>query len=81
MYQFFNTSGPCVPGKHYLVNPQDRLLDFNKINGLIKEERYFILHAPRQTGKTTQIGVKRQRQFFGVIFLKQSVRRKTRPLD
>lgn len=55
MYKFFNTSGPCVPGKHYMISPQDRLIDLNMIQNLIRDERYFLLHAPRQTGKTTQM--------------------------
>lgn len=55
MAKFFNTSGPCVSGKHYMIDPQDRLLDLNLIQALIQDERYFLLHAPRQTGKTTQM--------------------------
>ncbi len=48
MEKFFNTAGACVPGKHYMT-----ALDFSHIKKLIDMERYFILHAPRQTGKTT----------------------------
>ncbi|TGN99670.1 hypothetical protein PN36_35175, partial [Candidatus Thiomargarita nelsonii] len=44
----FNTAGPCVPGKHYMIPPK-----FSTFKKLIDAERYFILHAPRQTGKTT----------------------------
>ncbi len=44
----FNTAGPCVPGKHYMIPPE-----FKTFKKLIDAERYFILHAPRQTGKTT----------------------------
>lgn len=47
---FFNTAGPCVPGKHYMIDKAKR---FGGIRSLIEQERYFILHAPRQTGKTT----------------------------
>ncbi|WP_069472965.1 AAA-like domain-containing protein [Candidatus Marithrix sp. Canyon 246] len=50
MQKFFNTAGPCVPEKHYMT-----VLDFNNIKKLIENERYFILHAPRQTGKTTMM--------------------------
>jgi len=46
----FNTSGACVPGKHYMIDPVER---FSGVRGLTTNEKYFILHAPRQTGKTT----------------------------
>lgn len=50
--RFFNTAGPTVPGKHYAVEPLSRL-DVEQVEALIEAERYFVLHAPRQTGKTT----------------------------
>jgi len=48
MQKFFNTAGACVPEKHYMI-----ALEFDNFKKLIETERYFILHAPRQTGKTT----------------------------
>lgn len=48
----FNTSGPCRPEKHYLLPPSARLPEARR---LIDEERYFVLHAARQTGKTTAV--------------------------
>ena len=48
--RYFNTAGPINPEKHYYV--PHRLND-NLISQLIREEKYFILHAPRQSGKTT----------------------------
>ena len=27
MNRFFNTAGPCVPGKHYLLDASERLLE------------------------------------------------------
>ena len=48
MKKFFNTAGACVPEKHYMLTN-----DFTDLNKLIDNERYFILHSPRQTGKTT----------------------------
>ncbi len=48
--RFFNTAGPCVPGEHYMIDLAER---FTQIGQLIDDKRYFILHAPRQTGKTT----------------------------
>ncbi|MCP4702459.1 MAG: ATP-binding protein, partial [Gammaproteobacteria bacterium] len=46
----FNTAGPCVPADHYMVPIAPQFEQFKK---LIDNKRYFILHAPRQTGKTT----------------------------
>jgi len=50
MNRFFNTAGPCVPGKHYLLSSADRL---REVAGLIAREQYFVIHAARQSGKTT----------------------------
>ncbi|MDM8560252.1 AAA-like domain-containing protein, partial [Candidatus Parabeggiatoa sp. HSG14] len=46
----FNTGGPCIPSDHYMVSTTPH---FETIQKLIDNKRYFILHAPRQTGKTT----------------------------
>ena len=50
--RFFNTTGPVNPEKHYCIPPLNRL-DLDAVLRLIREERYFVLHAPRQTGKTS----------------------------
>jgi AAA-like domain len=50
----FNAAGPSVPGQHYMIDPLSRI-DLAEIEMLIADERYFILHAPRQTGKTTAL--------------------------
>lgn len=50
MGRFFNTAGPCVAADHYIINPVSRL---SSVRQLINDKKYFILHAPRQTGKTT----------------------------
>ena len=50
--RFFNTSGPVVAAKHYCIPPLERL-DLRGILQLVGRERYFVLHAPRQTGKTS----------------------------
>ncbi len=52
MARFFNTSGPCAPADHYMLPPEERLSEARR---LIDMKRYFVLHAPRQTGKTTTI--------------------------
>jgi len=48
----FCTAGPAKPDKHYGIPPLSRW-DMDEIDRLIAEERYFVLHAPRQTGKTS----------------------------
>lgn len=50
--RFFNTAGPVNPQLHYCLPPLERI-DLAYIQRLIKEQKYFVLHAPRQVGKTT----------------------------
>jgi hypothetical protein len=50
--RFFNTEGPVQPEDHYCLPPLERW-DLGEILGLIDQKKYFLLHAPRQTGKTT----------------------------
>ena len=52
--RFFNTSGPVVADDHYCIPPLDRL-NFAEVRRLIRDKRYFVLHAPRQTGKTSAL--------------------------
>ena len=52
--RFFNTSGPVVPADHYFIPPLARL-DLDDVSRLIRQKRYFLLHAPRQTGKTSAL--------------------------
>ena len=52
--RFFNTEGPVVARKHYCIPPLERV-DLDEILRLIESERYFVLHAPRQTGKTSTL--------------------------
>ena len=54
MPRSFNTAGPCKPDQHYILDPLARL-DVDEVLRLIDQERYFVLHAPRQTGKTTSL--------------------------
>ncbi len=48
----FNTEGPVDCREHYCLPPLGRV-DLDVILGLIEAKKYFLLHAPRQTGKTT----------------------------
>ena len=50
--RFFNTTGPVRPERHYAVPPLSRL-SLDEALGLVRTARYFVLHAPRQTGKTS----------------------------
>ena len=52
--RFFNTAGPVTPSKHYCIPPIERW-DNAEIMSLLAEEKYFVLHAPRQTGKTSSL--------------------------
>ncbi|WP_434688412.1 ATP-binding protein [Pseudanabaena minima] len=48
--KWFNTAGPCKADIHYMLPASDRLPE---LVDLIAQENYFVIHAPRQTGKTT----------------------------
>ncbi|MFQ5627127.1 MAG: ATP-binding protein [bacterium] len=50
MPKSFNTAGPNKPDIHYTLEPEARLPIARE---LIDKQNYFVLHAPRQTGKTT----------------------------
>ncbi|OBU77258.1 ATP-binding protein [Cylindrospermopsis raciborskii] len=50
MSKHFNTAGPCQSDIHYMISPTGRL---PQLKALIDGRNYFIIHAPRQVGKTT----------------------------
>ncbi len=50
----FNTAGPVNPTDHYLIAPLSRI-DMDQVLGLVSDKKYFVLHAPRQTGKTSAL--------------------------
>ena len=52
--RLFNTEGPIRPDDHYHIPPLDRV-DLDELIGLVRDKRYFVLHAPRQTGKTSAL--------------------------
>ena len=52
--RFFNTEGPVRPDDHYHIPPLDRL-NLEELLGLVRDKKYFVLHAPRQTGKTSAL--------------------------
>jgi len=52
MAKFFNITGPCNPLKHYMLPPSTRLVG-TQLDRYVHDELYWVLHAARQTGKTT----------------------------
>ena len=50
MPHWFNTAGPCKPDIHYMLPAAARVPGARP---LIEQQAYFVIHAPRQTGKTT----------------------------
>ena len=52
--RWFNTAGPVRPAEHYLIPPLSRI-DLGAVLGLVRDKKYFVLHAPRQTGKTSAL--------------------------
>ncbi len=52
MSRAFNIAGPCKPDIHYMLPPERR---FPGLLPLVETQSYFVVHAPRQTGKTTAL--------------------------
>ncbi len=52
MKKRFNSTGVCVPRKHYMVDISNKLAQIRK---LIDNEFYFTINRPRQYGKTTTL--------------------------
>jgi hypothetical protein len=50
--KYFNTVGVTDPEKHYFLPHR---LNWDQLRDFIEKQYYFILHAPRQSGKTTAI--------------------------
>jgi AAA domain len=48
--RYFNTAGPCQHDIHYMLSPLTRLPN---VEQFVNQRSYFIIHAPRQIGKTT----------------------------
>ena len=52
MEKTFNVAGPCFPADHYMLPALDRMPEIRR---LVEQKTYFVIHAPRQTGKTTTV--------------------------
>ncbi len=50
MNRYFNIAGPCHPEDHYMLPSESRC---GEVTGLIRQKQYFVIHAARQSGKTT----------------------------
>ena len=48
----FNTTGVCIPSKHYMVDLTDRIEEIKK---LVDAGEYFTINRARQYGKTTTL--------------------------
>ena len=49
--KYFNVAGPCLEDRHYMLDATERL--HSELVELINTEQYYVIHAARQTGKTT----------------------------
>ena len=52
MEKFFNVAGPCLPAKHYMLPALERMPEIRR---LVERDMYFVIHAPRQSGKTIHV--------------------------
>lgn len=52
MTRWFNTAGPCRPDENYMLPAMARLPE---VAQLVERGGYFVVHAPRQVGKTTAL--------------------------
>jgi len=50
MKKYFNIAGPCNPEEHYMIPSASRC---KGLAALIEQKQYFVIHAARQSGKTT----------------------------
>ena len=50
--KIFNTTGPCIPEKHYMVDLSSRLA---QIKDMVDAGQYFVINRARQYGKTTTL--------------------------
>ena len=83
MEKFFNIAGPCFPDEHYMLPALERLPGMERI---VEQKSYFVLHAARQSGKTTALlalveEINRKGSMNALYFTVESVQRFTDPRD
>ena len=52
MLKKFNTTGVCIPTKHYMADVSEKV---EQIAAMVEEGKYFTINRPRQYGKTTML--------------------------
>ncbi len=54
MDRFFNTTGTCIPGTHFMADISGKL---EQIVKMVEQGNYFTINRPRQYGKTTTMNL------------------------
>ena len=83
MERCFNIAGPCFPDEHYMLPALERLPGIMRI---VEQRSYFVLHAARQSGKTTALmalveEINRKGEMNALYFTVETVQRFTDPKD
>ena len=83
MERCFNIAGPCFPDEHYMLPALERLPGIERI---VEQRSYFVLHAARQSGKTTALkalvsAINSKGRMNALYFTVESVQRYTDPRD
>ena len=83
MERCFNIAGPCFPGEHYMLPALERLPGIERI---VEQRSFFVLHAARQSGKTTALKalaseINAKGKMNALYFTVESVQRFTDPRD
>ena len=83
MERCFNIAGPCFPDEHYMLPALERLPGIMRI---VEQRSYFVLHAARQSGKTTALKalvreINAKGEMIALYFTVETVQRFTDPRD
>lgn len=83
MEKCFNIAGPCFPDEHYMLPALERLPGIMRI---VEQRSYFVLHAARQSGKTTALKalvreIEAKGEMNALYFTVETVQRFTDPRD
>ena len=83
MEKCFNIAGPCFPDEHYMLPALERLPGIMRI---VEQRSYFVLHAARQSGKTTALmalveEINKKGEMNAIYFTVETVQRFTDPRD
>ena len=83
MEKCFNIAGPCFPDEHYMLPALERLPGIMRI---VEQRSNFVLHAARQSGKTTALmalvrEINAKGEMNALYFTVETVQRFTDPRD